>query len=535
MSTPPTAEYTPRASRKTHVLLEQLSRGGARSQRPDSALLEEVLSSLRTDQFVLQTLADTLERTRVADMPQDLLRKSAARCAQLALECDIIGANTTLSCGATERAERMLQRVCELNAGSIPEVLRPTLFRLFVSVAWTSKDAMGVEAFIRAARSVDVESRFAGYLDGVSRLLQARAELRSGKPDSAVRVCQTLDRETKPGDPLKVLALELQSDAFRQMGDSVRELKVLEDWECLLMGMANGPCDLAVAAETTGASPGISGGARSEEILLHYSRLARLYEATPDTRAYAKGIYCKFLNTAYHKWLDSEAADCGTIEQRLARLSTSKPEQGRTEDAPVPRSGLAIIEPARTYGRITDGVIDDMLKELPASTSTYCAVVVNPVNVKVRQFRVLSSADSPINQMLQEMRAILEDQDAGVFRILQCELTPVVWKAQPMEWIVVTHSENAPEIRPLSFGVRADKVGDQMDLAVYALYTYQPPLAVDSREELAAILRKKSAELGGYGALESLVLDLIKKAAHRVDLKAIRASGPHKRKGPVPL
>jgi hypothetical protein len=176
-----------------------------------------------------------------------------------------------------------------------------------------------------------------------------------------------------------------------------------------------------------------------------------------------------------------------------------------------------------------------MLKELSASTSTYCAVIVSPVNVKERQFRVLTSGESPINQLLQEMHAILADQDAGAFRTFQCQLTPVVWKAQPMEWVVMTHSEDAPEIRALSFGVRTDKVGDQMDLAVYTLYTYQPPLAVDAREELAAILRKKPADLGGYGALESLLLDLIKKAAHRVDQKAVRAGGPHKRKGPVPL
>ncbi len=45
MSAQPLAEYTPQASRKTQVLLEQLTRGGARSQRPDSAVLEEVLAA----------------------------------------------------------------------------------------------------------------------------------------------------------------------------------------------------------------------------------------------------------------------------------------------------------------------------------------------------------------------------------------------------------------------------------------------------------------------------------------------------------
>jgi hypothetical protein len=327
----------------------------------------------------------------------------------------------------------------------------------------------------------------------------------------------------------------MQANAFRQMGDTIRELKVLEDWEHLLKGMPNGPCDLAVAAETTGASPGISGGARSEEILAHYSRLARLYEESGETRGYAKGIYHKFLNTAYHRWIDPEANECGTIEQRLARLSVSKSEQPKSEETPVTHAGITIIEPVRNYGRIADGAIDDMLKELSASTSTYCAVVVSPVNVKERQFRILPMGDSPINHVLGELRAILDDQGAGVFQTFACELTPVVWKGQPMEWVVVKHFEKAPDIRALSFGLRVEKVGDQMDLALYALYTYQPPLSADAREELSAILRKKPGDLGGYGALEGLVLDLIKKAAHRVDQKAVRAGGSHKRKGPVPL
>lgn len=537
MNTPSLEKYSPKASRKTQVLLEQLFRGGTRSQRPDSIVLEEVMASLRTDQFVLQTLSDTLERIHVDDgVSQELVAKSAARCAQLALECEVIGANTALSCGATERAARILKSVSGLNAESIPEALRPVFFRLFVSVAWASKDAESIETFVRTAQTMDTESRFTGYLDGMSRLLQARVELQSGRPDSAIRICQTLDRETKAGNPLKVLTLELQADAFRQMEDAERELKVLEDWEHLLRGMPNGPCDLAVAAETTGASPSISGRARSEEILIHYSRLARIYEVSPETRTYARGIYHKFLNTAYHRWVDSEAMEFGTIEQRLARQSVPKPNQPSSDDAPPSNAGITIIEPARSYGRIADAAIDAMLKELSASpASAYCAVVVSPVNVKERQFRILSTGDSPINQMLQEMLAILNDHDTRSFGTFQCQLTSVVWKAQPMEWVVVTHSEDAPEIRALSFGLRVDKVGDHMDLAVYALYTYQPPLAPDAREELAAILRKKPADLGGYGALEGLALDLIKKAAHRLDLKAIQAGGPHKRKGPVPI
>jgi hypothetical protein len=384
---------------------------------------------------------------------------------------------------------------------------------------------------------MDAAGHFTGYLDGVSRLLNARSELRAGHHDVAVRICQMLDRETQPSDPLKVLALELQADAFRHMGDHNREQKLLEDWEHLLRSMSNGPCDLAVAAETTATSPGISGGARSEEILRHYSRLAILYEGDPGTRSYARGIYLKFLNTAYHKWVASDTQEAGTIEQRMARIT---PREKREEAAPCPvaesHAGITIIEPNRSYGRISENAIDDLLKELTTvPAAAYCAVVVSQINVKERQFHVRPSGIPPIEQLQEELRAILDetpDKDSGGFL---CEKTPVVWRGQPMEWIILSHGENAPDIRALSFGIRVDKVGVQMDLAVYALFKYSPPLSPDACGELAELLKKQPGDLGGYNALEGLTLDLVKRAARRVDQKGMHARGARKQKGPVPL
>ena len=537
MNINPPTEYVPKASRKTRVFLEQLSRAGSRSLSPNSSLLEELMASLKTDQFVLHSLQDTLNHSRLEDVPSDLLDRCAARCAQLVIECDVIGASAALTCGATERAARMLQQLSGPDAPPVPEELRPLLFRLFVSVAWAATNSGSVESFIRSARAMDASGHFTGYLDGVSRLLNARSELRAGRHDLTVRICQALDREMQPGDPLKVLALEMQADAFRQMGDHGREQKVLEDWEHLLRSMPNGPCDLAVAAETTATSPGISGGARSEEILRHYSRLSLLYEGDPGTRDYARGIYLKFLNTAYHKWVDPDAPEAGTIEQRLVRIA---PRVKREEDTPCPAGerhpGITIIEPTRSYGRVSEGAIDDLLKELTTvPAAAYCAVVISQVNVKERQFHIRPSGVPPIEQMEEELRAILDETPDGGVGGFHCEKSPVVWRAQPMEWIILTHEENAPDIRSLSFGIRADKVGDQMDLAVYALFKYIPPLSPDARGELAELLKKKPADLGGYNALEGLVLDLVKRAAKRVDRKGLRARGAGKQKGPVRL
>jgi hypothetical protein len=532
----PLTEYTPRASTQTLQILGRLTASGPRNLRPDSSLLGEVLSSLKTDQFVLRGLQEALRRYRGDEIPADLLSKAVQRCCQLEMECDVLGANVALMCGATEKASMVLQRLIRQDASIIVETLRPLLFKLLVSVAWVVRDQNTAESFFQTARMIDTQGRYAGYLDGLKRLLQARSELQTGRSDVAVRVCQALDHETKPGDPLKVLALELQSDAFRQLSDLEREQKVLEDWEYLLRSLPNGPCDLAVGAETTSTSPGILGESRSEEILQHYSRLALLYERDPKARRYAKGIYAKFLNTAYHKWVDPTVKEMGSIEQRLACMEREIPgaEYGPRPDPPKP-AGMAIIEPGRSYGRVSDKALEDLLKQLTTMpVAAYCAVVIGQVDMKEQEFRIQESLGTPLAQLLHEMSLIITEGSPNLFTF-QPEKTSVLWKGQPMEWLVLSHQEQAPDIRSLSFGLRLDKVGEHIVLALYALFKYRPPLSPDAQDELAGVLRKKLEELGGYNAIEGMVVELVKRAAKRVDQKAGRLHHGSGQKGPIRL
>jgi hypothetical protein len=400
-------------------------------------------------------------------------------------------------------------------------------------VAWVIGDKNEVVLLLKAAKLLDKDGRFSGYLDGVQRLLRARAELRDGGCDTAVRICQTLDRDTRPGDPLKVLALELHADAFRSMGDTDREQKVLEDWEYLLRAMPNGPCDLAAGTEQSPSTfPGILGGSRSEEILQHYSRLAFLYERNRDTREYAKGIYIKFLNTAYHKWIDPGMRDKGSIEQRLAGLVSAG---NRPAGDGKHRLGLSIIEPDRMYGKVSDKALEEMLEELSSMpAANYYAIVVGQVDMKERQFRIHEPLGTPLSQLLKEMQLIIDEGDQAL-STFQPENISVVWKGQPAEWIVLSHKESAADIRSLSFGLRADKVGEQIDLALYILYAYRPPLNPDSKNELSGLLKKKPGDLAGYNALQGIAMELVKRTAKRVDQKAGRADGSRHQKGPIPL
>ena len=80
-----------------------------------------------------------------------------------------------------------------------------------------------------------------------------------------------------------------------------------------------------------------------------------------------------------------------------------------------------------------------------------------------------------------------------------------------------------------------DQVGDEMDLSLHLLFTYVPPGGAESRHALARLLRKKPAALGGYPALEAAVVDLIKRAARRVEQRAGGSSDRRQKKGPVRL
>jgi len=525
----------PKPSLQSRPILERLSNSAARVLRPDSLLLEELLTSLKKDQFVLQLLREELRRYRDGKASPELVARAADRAEQLENECDLLGANAALMCGATAKATLLLRGLIQKDSSSLAESSRALLFKLLISIAWVVEDASVAETFLQRATIEDQQGDYAQYLAGVKRLLQARAELRQKKPDAAVRLCQALGRETRPDDPLRILALELQADAFRQLRDEKREQDVLEDWEGLLKRLPNGPCDLAVEAETTTTAPGISGGPRSQEILEHFSRLAFLFERNSDTRNYAKGILTKFLNTAQHEWIDPNQAVSGTIRERMARLESPKESSIDDRENEFRPTGMEIIEPNRAFGRVSDKAIEELLNKLTTMPgAAYCAVVVGKVEVKERQFRVDRKQGDPVDQLLAALGELHAESSSGTPAI-QPEKTGVISKGQPMQWIALNHEERAPDIRALSFGLRVDQVGDEMDLSLHLLFTYTPPLGADDRDELAGLLRKKPEELGGYRALEAGVVDLIKRAARRVEQRAGGSVGRQQRKGPVRL
>ncbi len=196
---------------------------------------------------------------------------------------------------------------------------------------------------------------------------------------------------------------------------------------------------------------------------------------------------------------------------------------------------MEIIEPNRAFGRVSDKAIEELLNKLTTMPgAAYCAVVVGKVEVKERQFRVDRKQGDPVDQLLAALGELHAESSSGTPAI-QPEKTGVISKGQPMQWIALNHEERAPDIRALSFGLRVDQVGDEMDLSLHLLFTYTPPLGADDRDELAGLLRKKPEELGGYRALEAGVVDLIKRAARRVGQRAGGSVGRQQRKGPVRL
>jgi hypothetical protein len=196
---------------------------------------------------------------------------------------------------------------------------------------------------------------------------------------------------------------------------------------------------------------------------------------------------------------------------------------------------MTIIEPERAYGKVSDKAIEEILGDhTTVPEAAGFAVVINSVDVREKQFPVSGFLGSPLEQLLCEMNLLLQEAATGSSTFEPARAS-VVWKGQSMEWIVLSHAENASDIRPISFGLRMDRVGEEMDLALYVLFRYRSPLNSDARSELADLLRKSTADLVGYNALEGLVREFVKRAAKRVAEKAGRPDSDGKSQGPIRL
>ena len=526
----PEGDYAPSVSRPTNVILLRLEAIDSHARSSGSFLLEELLGSLRDDRVAIQTLQEALSGVVLSGLPEGLAIGALRRCTELLLDCEVIGASHALRFRAPEKAAAILNRVLELR-GAVPQPQRPLLLKLFVSLAWLTEDGAIAESAIAMARELDSSGQYIHYLEGVSLLLKARTELACGRADRAVRLSQSLDRESQAEDPLRVLALELQSDAFRQMGDLEREQGALEDWENVLRALPNGPCDLAVIAETTGSSSVISGGGRSEEILRHFSRLAELYESDTDSRGFAKGIYKKFLNTAHHHWVDPSIGSEDSIEKRLERLMGAKSVSFDRHHA----AGTVVVDPDRSYGRVVESSVDPLLDELESKGDAACvAIVVGLVDMKERQFRVSSGSRPALDLLCEEIQLLLNAGQKPYLGLIADE-EAICWRGQATKWITLAHGLESHEMRSLSFALKVEPVGDRIELSMHVLARYPLPLKSAQRAGLSELLRGKLSEFGGFAALQDVVLELVKRAARRVEQKATGGDSPQDQKGPIRL
>ena len=90
-------------------------------------------------------------------------------------------------------------------------------------------------------------------------------------------------------------------------------------------------------------------------------------------------------------------------------------------------------------------------------------------------------------------------------------------------------------MRSLSFALKVEPVGDRIELSMHVLARYPLPLKSAQRAGLSELLRGKLSEFGGFAALQDVVLELVKRAARRVEQKATGGDSPQDQKGPIRL
>lgn len=503
-----------RVSFRSRRLFNQLAGQDRQNQEAASLSLEKYLDSLKQDKYILLALRDALLSYLDSEITEELREQALETCKSLVTHCYLSEASVVISHGRVDKAVPVLKSLIELDPQQMTEDVQLNLFGLLISVIWHGASGFDTEQFLHVAQSLDKDGRHQAYLRGLNRLLSAREEMNGDHPEIAIRQCQMLAKELRKNDPLLMLAKQMEADVFRQINDHERELRALEDWLELFGPYTNGPCDMAVAEETTKRTVGIMGGLISEEILQHYSRLACLYESQNETKPYAEGIYRHFLNTAYHRWIDPDEPQKGTIQERLSNLGS--PEDTLREDSKFSPTSIMIIEPERNYGHISDETLDSLIERLNDNyVRSIASVCISRVGIKENRFEFSGSGADLINNMLKTTYDICKSDEADAYG-LEPSKSAVIWRNHPTDWIILSQNEPVPDLSRLSFGVQVTLVSNWFDVSVYVLFTCQPPLEASTKEELADILRRKPEDITGYGPLEDRVVRIIKKAAKRV-------------------
>lgn len=496
-------------SKQSKPHYERITRAlASKDSRSSQALVDELVVSLNSDERVVAALKTGASQCEDKTIPVNLISDAVRRCDQICIELRMLGAHVAFLSHSPGKALGLLSVAAGADASALSTQSQHLLLRLFVLAAWATQGEADIQRFLEAARNVPVSGEYATYLKGLGRLLPAKADLRSRRYDSAIRQCHALLQEVPQDDQLCLLALGFKADAFRLLGDREAELDALESWQKLCLNSPNGPCDLAVKAET---SEGLNGIVEAGEILGHYSRLAYLYEQNPGTRTYARTIYRHFLTVAYDSWVDPNLPNPRTIKSRADDLDQSL-EKADASRRPV-ANRVEILQPQQSYGRTVEqsipGLLEQLANKLPVADVW---LLIHPVELKERHFAFAQDQGRAFEKLCVGLIEFCKERSDG----FSAERASAQWDGKEQDWIVLRHNINEGDVNNLAFGILSVVVGSKIEISMFAMLTQLAPLDEAKRKAVESILKRRPRDWMGYLALEDHVIQLVKLAARRL-------------------
>lgn len=339
--------------------------------------------------------------------------------------------------GRVSPAGSLMRRVPVVSG--LPGTVREAVVGINYGLALQSASVGEALDYLGRAEQVDAEDRYGGFWPVAKMLIRGKHAMLTGEAELGFRLGASAYDAAGDNPDVVRMALELQAQSRRSMGDEAGEQELLKRWHAAFRGDGDG--SPARKARSLGGGidqPGLLHPSRGEDLLSCVSRLASLLEAAGDA-AGASRLYEEMVDQGWADWVDP-AVSSEPIQRRLERCQS---------EAGLADAGLLYVEELRGGQWGFRGASGDEVEELihrlaDIPRSARKAVVLGKSDIRENRFRYAKSHGTFVEQLLTTMQQ-LEITDPF-------ELSSTMIHGPdlgPSDWILV-HRRDGPDELPVA-------------------------------------------------------------------------------------
>jgi len=383
-----------------------------------------------------------------------------------------------------------------------------------VEAAWRLASPTAVAALreVEAAATDPARRQCAAV---VRQLLGARRLKAEGAHAAAIAACDAAATSAAGNRLLQALAVELKSDAFRDIGDAAGEKESLDEEQGLFSDLPGGMVEEAGRLEALATEVGPSSARRAGELLVHASRRAVLSERRGDTEG-AREIFRQFVRCGRRHWIDPEQPHLGSIQERMARLEAPPPT------ASDGRRPIRVHEPDRGYAGLEATSVGRVLSEIEGSAGGAAhLVLLAPITGRECRFAFDPSFGAPETQLTERLTALADEpqfRGLGLGAWLGEENAHGARGGDPV--LVVEHGVRERPLDALVFAVRLSVVGADVQVAVHPALKGEAGETRALREVLSGPVATDVQTVPGFETLKDRVIKAVADAGQTLSSRA---------------